>query len=152
MMLIVPLPWASRPWALPFLTVSAPSTAVDTVQGRRYKTSVDRLRQMLLQVMRWLPGRWVLVRGASLKPCLLFRTGPTASPDQIIAWYAQHWNLEVTLEEVRAHLGFEPRRQSNALAIARSSLALPGQFSLVTWLAHQLLAHPGDLPIRFTAW
>jgi WD40 repeat protein len=74
-----------------------------------------------------------------------------ASPEHIIAWYAQRWSVEVTFEEVRAHLGFETQRQWNALAIARSSPALLGLFSLVTWLAHQLLAHPGDLPIRSTA-
>ena len=61
LMLIVPLPWASRPWALPFLTVSTPSPAVDAAHKRRHKTSVDWLRQMLLQVVRWLPGRRIVL-------------------------------------------------------------------------------------------
>ncbi|HYO88036.1 MAG TPA: transposase [Candidatus Limnocylindrales bacterium] len=61
LMLIVPLPWATRPWALPFLTVSAPGAAVDAAQKRRHKTSVDWLRQMVLQVVRWLPGRRIVL-------------------------------------------------------------------------------------------
>jgi hypothetical protein len=41
MMLIVPLPWATRPWALPFLTVLAPSERTQTQRGKRHKSCVD---------------------------------------------------------------------------------------------------------------
>jgi hypothetical protein len=31
---------------------------------------------------------------------------------QIIPWYVSRWNIEVTFEEARAHLGLETQRQS----------------------------------------
>jgi len=55
MMLLVPVPWSRRVWALPFLTALCWPKA----QGkrRRHKTSVDWVRQMMKQARRWLPGR-----------------------------------------------------------------------------------------------
>jgi DDE superfamily endonuclease len=55
MMLLVPVPWARRVWALPFLT--ALCRPVEQAKPRRHKTSVDWVRQMMQQVRRWLPGR-----------------------------------------------------------------------------------------------
>jgi hypothetical protein len=55
MMLLVPVPWARRVWALPFLTALCRPAA--TKHQRRHKTSVDWVRQMILQVRRWLPER-----------------------------------------------------------------------------------------------
>jgi DDE superfamily endonuclease len=54
MMLLVPVPWSRRVWALPFLTVLCWPAGKGT---RRHKTSVDWVRQMMKQVRRWLPGR-----------------------------------------------------------------------------------------------
>src|ERR671924_42560 len=55
MMLLVPVPWSRRVWALPFLTALCwPKQKRGT---RRHKTSVDWVRQMMKQVRRWLPGR-----------------------------------------------------------------------------------------------
>jgi hypothetical protein len=54
MMLLVPVPWSRRGWALPFLTALC---WPETLHGpRRHKTSVDCVRQMIKQVRRWLPG------------------------------------------------------------------------------------------------
>ena len=55
MMVLVPVPWAKRVWALPFLTVLCWPKA-KTRRGR-HKTSVDWVRQMMTQVRRWLPER-----------------------------------------------------------------------------------------------
>jgi len=55
MMLLVPVPWARRVWALPFLT--ALCWPAEKHCQRRHKTSVDWVRQMIHQVRRWLPGR-----------------------------------------------------------------------------------------------
>jgi hypothetical protein len=85
MMLLVPVPWSDRTWALPFLTVLAPpsekepSTAKKSRKRKKatakkqkkkvrrtqkkyayrdaegHKTSVDWIRQMLKQVHRWFP-------------------------------------------------------------------------------------------------
>ena len=38
MALIVPLPWSKRAWALPFLTVLAPSKKANENAGKRHKT------------------------------------------------------------------------------------------------------------------
>jgi hypothetical protein len=61
MMLIVPMPWCKRPWALPFLTVLAPSKKANEKAGRRHKTSLDWTRQMVILVSRWLKRQWVLI-------------------------------------------------------------------------------------------
>jgi hypothetical protein len=53
--------WARRVWALPFLTVLAPSERYATNMGRRHKTVVDWARQMILQLARWLPGHRLIV-------------------------------------------------------------------------------------------
>jgi hypothetical protein len=55
MMLLVPVPWARRVWALPFFTVLCWPAAKNSRQ--RHQTSIDRVRQMMKQVCRWLPGR-----------------------------------------------------------------------------------------------
>jgi hypothetical protein len=59
LMVLVPVPWSHRVWALPVLTaLSWPEGS-----GRRatHKTSVDWTRQMVVQVRRWLPGRELIL-------------------------------------------------------------------------------------------
>lgn len=63
MMLIVPVPRAKRCWALPFLTVLAPSEAYSKENGKRHKTTTDRTRQMILQVSRWIAGHTIIPVG-----------------------------------------------------------------------------------------
>jgi hypothetical protein len=59
-MLLAPVPWAGCVWALPFLTVLAPSERYAAERGQRHKKLTDWGRQALLQVARWLPGRRVV--------------------------------------------------------------------------------------------
>src|SRR6188768_2122337 len=54
--LLAPIPWANRSWALPFLTVLAPSERSNAQRGRRHKTLVVWGRQVIRQLRRWLPG------------------------------------------------------------------------------------------------
>ena len=61
LMLLAPIPWAGRVWALPFLTVLAPSERYARERGRRHKLLTDWARQMLIQVARWLPDRQIIV-------------------------------------------------------------------------------------------
>ena len=61
------------------------------------------------------------------------------------------WQLEVTFEEARAHLGVETQRQWADLAILRTTPALLGLFALVTLLAHAVLQGQ-ELPARTAAW
>jgi hypothetical protein len=262
MMLLVAVPWSQRVWALPFLTVLAPGEKTNVANGKRHKTSIDWIGQMIGAVRRWLPRevlvlvtdggltavklglrcatyanpvtyvsrlrldavlhdprgpqprgkrgpkpkkgkrqpalkevlldpctkwskceidwyggkrriieiatdtalrytpgydplpiRWVLVRDplAEFEPTAVFATDRSAAPLQILAWFILRWNLEVTFEEARAHLGVETQRQWSDLAIARTTPALLGLFSLVTLLAHHLTQNK-PFPVRSAAW
>ncbi|SRR5712691_8606295 len=262
LMLLVEVPFSGRVWALPFLTVLATSEKVDRAQGRRHKTSIDWIGQMIAVVRRWLPQRtlvlvvdgglaaiklglrcaadsvgityvsrlrldavlhdnplpqpkskrgkkpkkgprqaslksrlsdpttvwqtheiawyggrkrrleiatgtalwytsghdplpirWVLVRDplGKLAPSAFFATDQSANPLHILAWIVQRWGIEVTFEEVRAHLGFESQRQWSPNAILRTSPALLGLFSFVTLLAHHLSSSQ-PFPVRTAAW
>src|SRR5262245_47638708 len=59
MMLLVPVPWSRRVWALPFLT--ALCRPAEKHSRRRHKTSIDWVRQMMKQVRRWLPARQLVL-------------------------------------------------------------------------------------------
>jgi hypothetical protein len=59
MMLLVPVPWSRRVWALPFLTVLC--WPPKSRHKRRHKTSVDWVRQMMQQVRRWLPQQLLVL-------------------------------------------------------------------------------------------
>src|SRR5215207_5264435 len=59
-MLLAPIPWANRVWALPFLTVLAPSERYARERRRRHKTLTDWAHQALLQIARWLPERHII--------------------------------------------------------------------------------------------
>ncbi|GAB4423664.1 MAG: hypothetical protein OHK0015_01450 [Chloroflexi bacterium OHK40] len=56
---------------------------------------------------------WVLVCGSEGKfeAKAPLSTDPDASPSQTLGWFVQRWQLEVTFEELRAHLGIETQRQ-----------------------------------------
>jgi hypothetical protein len=73
------------------------------------------------------------------------------NPQQIVQWFVLRWQLEVTFEEVRAHLGVETQRQWSDWAIVRTTPALLGLFSLITLLAQQCVSRR-RLPVRRTAW
>ena len=74
--------------------------------------------------------RWVVVRhlGEPLAPQALLCTDIDADPLQIVRWYMLRWQVEVTFEELRAHLGMETQRQWSERAIARTTPALFGLF------------------------
>src|SRR6266540_3363468 len=57
LMLLVPIPWATRTWALPVLTALAPSERYNRERGRRHKSLTDWARQFLRQLRRWWPER-----------------------------------------------------------------------------------------------
>lgn len=59
-MLLTPIAWANRVWALPFLTVLCPSERFYAQRGHRHPTLLERAWQIIRLVMRWLPGREVV--------------------------------------------------------------------------------------------
>lgn len=109
-----------------------------------------------------VPVRWVLVRYEETHP----RTGKvmqkagaffcsdttdlTLAVEQILNWYVVRWNIEVTFEEVRAHLGLETQRQWSVRAIERTTPCLLGMLSLVVLMGKVL--HPEELPLARCGW
>lgn len=65
LMLLAPVPWAARAWALPFLTCLAPSERYSQKHRRRHKPVLTWARQMIFQARRWLPNRTLVVVGDS---------------------------------------------------------------------------------------
>jgi DDE superfamily endonuclease len=63
LMLLAPIPWAGRVWALPFFTVLAPSERTAQRQSRRFKPLTAWARQMIRQVHRWQPDRQLVIVG-----------------------------------------------------------------------------------------
>lgn len=262
MMLLTPISWVQRVWALPFLTVLAPSQRYHQEREQRHKQLTDWARQMLTQVRRWLPERllvvvadssyaalellaacqglpkpvtlvtrlrldaalydpasahppgrpgrprkkgarqptleqrlsdpatvwqdtsvrwyggrrrtvrlasgkavwyhsglppvsirWVLISDpeGKFQSQALLSTDPDASPTQIVEWFVMRWQVEVTFEEARAHLGIETQRQWSERAVARTTPVLLGLFSLVTLFAHHLLQGQ-EMPVRQAVW
>jgi hypothetical protein len=263
-MLLVEVPWASRVWALPFLSALAPSERYAAKRGRRHKKITEWAWQLLLVVRRWypqreivavadrayaslkllercrklrnpitfitglrldaalyepaaprrpgqrgrprlkgerlpnlsevvedsntvwkpttianwygsgermvetasntavwystglfaVPVRWVLVRDpqGEFKTQALLCTDLRADPQKIVCWFVMRWQLEVTFQEMRRHLGFETQRQWSELAIRRTTPALLGLFSLVALFAHQPMREAAGTFRRQAAW
>jgi DDE superfamily endonuclease len=59
--LLVPMAWAKRVWALPCLTVLAPSERYHQARDLRHKKLTDWARQMLLMGRRWVPERTLVL-------------------------------------------------------------------------------------------
>jgi hypothetical protein len=100
-----------------------------------------------------VPIRWLLVRDPKreLEPQAFLATDLDARPQDILAWFVCRWQVEVTFEEVRAHLGVETQRQWSDSAILRATPVLLGLFSVVTLWAHQL-AMSRSLKPKTAAW
>jgi hypothetical protein len=59
-MLLTPIAWAKRVWALPLLTVLCPSERFYEQRGRRHHTVLERAWQSIRLVRRWLPDREIV--------------------------------------------------------------------------------------------
>jgi DDE superfamily endonuclease len=100
-----------------------------------------------------VPIRWLLVRDPTgeLDPQAFLATDLGAHPRDILAWFVSRWQVEVTFEEVRTHLGVETQRQWSDIAILRTTPALLALFSIVTLWTHDL-AKSQKLKPRAAAW
>ena len=87
-----------------------------------------------------VPIRWVLLRDPQhrFEPQALLCTDPGRDPLQIVRWFVQRWQMEVTFREARDHLGVETQRQWSDRAIARTTPCLLALVSIVTLLAARL--------------
>jgi len=59
--LLVPVPWATRRWALPLLVALYRPKEENLKQRRRHKTTAQLLGQMIRILMRWFPERSFVV-------------------------------------------------------------------------------------------
>jgi hypothetical protein len=85
LMLIVDIPWIGRAWALPFLTVVAPSERYDQQRGRKHRKVLDKAAALVRLVRWWLPDRDLVIVG----------DGTYAANE--FASYLQHFQRPVTL-------------------------------------------------------
>ena len=97
--------------------------------------------------------RWVLIRDPlhQFDSQALLCTDTAISPTQIIEWFMLRWQIEVTFQETRAHLGVETQRQWSDRAISRTTPVLLGLFSWITLAAHLLGDSRLSTP-RSAAW
>lgn len=81
-----------------------------------------------------VPVRWVFVHDLSgtHRDEYFYSTDPTLAADQIVSFFTGRWSIEVTFEEVRAHLGFTTPRNRSARSVLRTAPCLMGLFSLVS--------------------
>ncbi len=137
-----------------------PKTCWQTFRVTRWYSQHEREVEMVTGTCLWyhpgspvIPVRWVLIRDpkGKFKSQALICTDLDASPEQIIAWFVQRWQLETTFEEVRAHLGVETQRQWSDLAIERQTPALLALFSVVVLLAKPYIERAG-IRVRRAAW
>lgn len=89
-----------------------------------------------------VPIRLVLIRDPEkrFQSQAVLCTDPARDPAQIVSWFVRRWSIEVTFQEVRAHLGVETQRQWSDMAIARTTPCLLALFSIVTLMAKRLPA------------
>jgi len=100
-----------------------------------------------------VPIRWVLIRdpNGEYDPLALLCTSLDYTALQIVNWFVRRWQIEVTFEEARRHLGLETQRQWSDLAIARTTPVLLALFSWVTIVAHHL-QQTEPVSVRQAAW
>jgi hypothetical protein len=122
-----------------------PRTVWESTKIANWYGSEDRTVEIASATAVWystglfaVPIRWVLIRDTEgrFKTQALLCTDLDADPEQVVRWFVMRWQLEVTFQEMRRHLGFETQRQWSELAIRRTTPALLGMFSLVTLFAH----------------
>ena len=100
-----------------------------------------------------VPIRWVLIRDPlkQFDSQALLCTDVAVVPVQIVEWFVLRWQIEVTFQEARAHLGVETQRQWSDRAIARTTPVLLGLLSWITLAAHLLGSQCLGTP-RSAAW
>ena len=100
-----------------------------------------------------VPMRWVIVKDplGEFDTQAVLCTDQEAEPKQIVEWFIKRWQVEVTFEESRRHLGIETNRQWSDKAINRMTPCLFGLFSLITVMAQEL-SKTEKLKVRSAVW
>src|SRR5215213_10297893 len=139
----------------------APNTVWKPTTIANWYGSEQRMVEVSSETAVWystglpaVPVRWVLIRDpeGEFKPQALLCTDLDADPEEILSWFVMRWQLEVTFQEARRHLGFETQRQWSDMAIRRTTPALLGLFSLVTLFGHSWMRQAAGTFRRQAAW
>jgi hypothetical protein len=97
LMLLVNIPWAKRVWALPFLTILAPSARYYEQKKRAPKKLTDWARQGLLQLRRWWPHREIIAVADASFAVILLLERLRQLPQPI--WMVVRFRLDAALYE-----------------------------------------------------
>jgi hypothetical protein len=147
---------------LPNLSVVAddPTTVWEAAEIANWYGSGERAVEIVSATAVWystglfaVPVRWVLVRDpeGDFKTQALLCTDLEADPQKILCWFVMRWQLEVTFQEARRHLGFETQRQWSEMAIRCTTPALLGLFSLIALLVDCRMTRAVGV-VRQAAW
>jgi len=100
--------------------------------------------------------RWVLVVDpeGKFRSEAFFCTDIQLSAIKIVEYYVLRWNVDVTFEESRRHLGVETQRQWSDKAIERTTPVLFGLYSIVCLIGVRLvrLSKSKELIPQSTSW
>jgi hypothetical protein len=88
-----------------------------------------------------VPVHWVFVRDAqgTRRDEYFYTTHDGFTPEQLVTLYTLRWNLEVTFQELRAHLGFEKTRQRVENSVLRMTPCRLGLFSVICLIYQEYL-------------
>jgi hypothetical protein len=102
--------------------------------------------------IRPVPIRWVLIKTEN-EVVALFSTNINILPNELIEKFVGRWQIEVTFEESRRHLGIETQRQWADAAIARTTPSIFASFSIINLIALELTKEKKEaIPIQTTSW
>lgn len=88
-----------------------------------------------------VPLRWVFTRDAERgREDYVYSTDPSLAPERVVELLAGRWSVEVTFEELRAHLGLETTRVRAEESVLRAAPCLFGLFSVVCLIYARLVA------------
>jgi hypothetical protein len=95
-----------------------------------------------------VPVRWVFVHDVqgTHRDEYFYCTDPTLSPARIVSLFTGRWSIEVTFQEVRAHLGFATPRNRTAKSVLRTAPCLLGLFSVVSLIYNRHTSGKGVRP------
>src|SRR5512145_956886 len=125
LMLLTPIPWAERIWALPVMTALAPSERYYETRGRTPKTLTERALQMIRQLRQWLPKRRLVIVGDSSYAALDLLAAGQALPEPVTL--VTRLRMDAALyEPALPYPGIgRPRRKGNRLPTPQAYLNDP---------------------------
>lgn len=105
--------------------------------------------------IRPVPIKWVLTRDPDVNETatVMFSTDVSSDSIVIMEKFIGRWQIEVTFEEVRRHLGMETQRQWSDNAIDRITPCILASYSIINLLALECHTSMGeDIPIQTSSW